>query len=266
MNAIDTIINALKSALPSLSLSTGTIERKMIDVFGSVADTYRRDLSDTKNAISRALAEQRITTRDYYRRRAVEFQIDDELKYDPVTFLPYYEKVDGEKRIIKQAYIIGEFPNYTIIVNTVDKSTGMLRALTKQELASFTTYFSAFLPLGLELTAITTPPASITDPDITLYVSTGTDATKVADDVNKALRVYEQTLRKTNTVTRSEIEDVMQSVPGVVAVGWASPTAIETHPDGSETVTSDVKGVFPLETGAFVFGTEITVDKIKTLS
>lgn len=154
MNAIDIIVNALKSALPSLGISAGTIERKMIDVFGSVADTYRRDLSDTKDAINRALAEQRITTRDYYRRRAVEFQIDDELKYDPVTFLPYYERVDDEKRIIKQAYIIGEFPNYTIIVNTVDKGTGMLRALTKHELASFTTYFSAFLPLGLELTEI----------------------------------------------------------------------------------------------------------------
>lgn len=266
MNAIDTMIKALKSALPSLSLSAGTIERKLVDVFGSVADTYQRDLADTKNIINKALAEQRITTRDYYRRRAVEFQIDSELKYDPVTFIPYYDEVDVNKQIVKQAYIIGEFPNYTIIVNTVDKSTNKLRALTSSELASFTTYFSAFLPLGLTLTAITTPPAVISDPGMAVYVNTGTDAAKIASDINTALRNYEQTLRKTNTVTRSEIEDVIQSVAGVVAVGWSNPTAFEIHPDGTESMVNDVKGVFPLETGAFVFGTEITTDLIQSLS
>ena len=264
MSAVDVIYDALSKLLPALKKSDGTIEAKIIDVVGTYADSEAIERQNTLNVIQTALANQRITTREYYRRKAVAFQYGDTLQYDPVNFGGFYEKNDPEKQIVKQAYVIGSFPQFSLLVNGVD-SNGHLRVLNADELASFITYFSAFQPLGMDINITSLPAAQITDPNIVVYVRSGVSAESIAKKINEAFTKSESVLRPTNLVTISEMEDLIQSVDGVSAVGWGSPTASETQIDGSIVTVSPNKGVFNLTNGSFTFATELTVANIKVI-
>lgn len=264
MSAIRTIIEALQKLMPSFVRSDGTIEAKIIDVVGTYADSEALERQNTLNVINDALANQRITTREYYRRKAVLFQQNDTLSYDPINFGGYYANVDPAKQIIKQAFIVGQYPDYTLLVNAVD-ADGHLRKLTDTELASFSTYFSAFQPLGMSLFINSLNVANITDSGLVVYIRAGVDAQAAADAINANLLAYESTLRPSNTVSLTEIEDVIQRYEGVRAIGWGDPTAVEERLDGSTRTVTPVQGVFNLFNGAFTFGTTITTDMIKIL-
>lgn len=264
MSALDTIISALNVVLPNFRRSNGTIEAKIIDVVGTFADTEIIERQNTLEEIQNALANQRVTTKEYYRRKSVAFQVGDTIMYDPVNQGAYYPEINPENQIIKQAYIIGDYPSYTLLVNALD-SNGHLRRLTQTELNSFRTYFQAFQPLGLELNINSLDVAQITDPGLIVYVRAGTDAGAAVSAINASFLAYEATLRQDNVVTLSEIEDIIQSYPGVRAIGWGNPTAREQQLDGSVRVTSPVAGVFDLINGAFTFATTITTDMVKIL-
>lgn len=263
MGAAKVIRDILKNAIPSLS-SNGSIESKIIDVVGTVADTYVLELENTKKVFQDALSNQKVTGIEYYRRKAVAFQIDDTLVYDNITMAGYYEDISPEKQIIKQAYITGTFPTYHLLVNKIG-SNGHLSALTNDELASFQTYFAAFQPLGMNLQIASLTPATITDPDIVIYVQSGTNATTVATDINNAFKAHESILRSTNIVALSELESIIRSVQGVKAVGWSNPTATDTTLDGASHTVPLSNGLFLLTGGAFIFGTEIQPNMIKLL-
>lgn len=265
MSARTQILDALRQLLPSFAMSDGSIEAKIVDVVGTYADSEAIERNNSVAVIQRALATQRITTRDYYRRKAVEFQFGDMTVDDPVNYLAYYENVDLEKRIIKQAYIIGEFPSFSLLVNAVDGS-GNLRALTAEELAAFRSYFEAFQPLGLELNINSLPVAVVSDPGIIVYIRAGSDANDAAQQINANLLAYQSEFRQNNTVSLSEIENVIQRYEGVLAVGWSSPHATEVQLDGTTRDTVPVQGVFNIVNGAFRFGTTITVDMIRVIT
>ena len=74
MGAITTIMQALQAFLPTFARSDGSIEAKIIDVVGTYADSEAIERRNTLDAINNALANQRITTKEYYRRKAVMFQ------------------------------------------------------------------------------------------------------------------------------------------------------------------------------------------------
>lgn len=264
MSALNTIMDALQNLIPSFAKSTGSVEAKIIDVVGTYADSEAIERTNTLNVIMNALANQRITTKDYYRRKAVAFQSGDILEYDPINFGGYYTTVNPENQIIKQAYVIGEYPNYTMLVNAVG-TDGHLRKLTSAELASFKTYFQAFQPLGLEININSLSVAMITDPDMIVYVRAGTDAQAAVDAITANLLAYESSFRPSNTVSLSEIEDVIQQYSGVRAVGWGNPVASEQQLDGTIRTTYPVQGIFNLVNGAFTFATPITTDMIKVL-
>ena len=150
MSAVDTIQKALKLLIPSLDYTNASIEKKIIDVVGSYADTEAIERQNTLATIQTALAQQKVTGIEYYRRRAVAYQEGDELLIDPVSQAGYYATVDEEAQIIKQAYIVGLYPQYTLLVNVIGDD-GHLAALSKSQLASFKTYFTAYQPIGLDL-------------------------------------------------------------------------------------------------------------------
>lgn len=264
MGAAKTIRDALARFMPSLTLSNATIEAKIVDVVGSYADSEALERQNTLNVINDALARQKVTSIDYYRRKAVEFQLGDNLVYDPITFGGYYENVDPEKRIIKQAYIVGAYPVFSLLVNKLD-GAGHLTTLTADELASFTTYFAAFQPLGLSMGIASLDPAVLYDNSLIVYVRAGTDSTETADAINAAFTANESVLRNTNVLSLTEISDIIQSVDGVTAVAFGDIYAQEVGIDGVSRVVRPSKGLFNLTAGAFRFGTTVTPDMIKTL-
>ncbi len=257
---------ALQELLPSFAKSNGSIEAKIIDVVGTFADTEKIERENTLAAINAALASQKITTVEYYRRKAVAFQLGDNLVYDPVNQGGYYEVINEENQIVKQAYIVGEYPSlFTLLVNKIG-TDGHLTTLTSDELASFKTYFQAFQPLGLNLNIASLQVANITDSGIKIYVRSGSDASTVASEINANLKANESVLRSTNTVSMSEISDVIQKQSDVLAIGFSSSLmATEQQLDGSTKQIFPSEGLFKLTNGAFTFGTEITVNMIKTL-
>lgn len=265
MGAVSTIWNALKQLVPNLTESNASIEAKIIDVVGTFADAEALERKNTLNVINAALANQRVTTIEYYRRKAVAFQNGDQLSYDPISQAAFYETVDTEKQIIKQAYIVGTYPQYTLLVNALGDD-GHLRALTSDELASFKTYFSAFQPLGLNLNIASLQVAQISDPYMVIYVERGVDAGDAVAQITQNLLNHEAKLRTSNTVTLTEISDVIQQFAGVRAVGFGNPIASEVSLSGSTNHVYPTQGVFQLLNGAFTFATPITVDMIKTIS
>lgn len=264
MGALDIILAGLRATLPNFARSDGEIESKIIDVVATYADSEVIERNNTLTTIQYALANQKITTKEYYRRKAVQFQINDTLVYDPINQGGYYDPVIPENQIIKQAYVIGQFPIWTILVNALD-STGRLRPLTGVELSSFTTYFEAFQPLGLVLNINSMEVAKITDAGMVVYVRPGTDSAVAAAQINANLLAHEAVLRNNNAVSITEIEDVIQQYPDVVAVGFNDPIATEVTISGETRVVRPVAGIFNLTSGAFSFRTEITVDNVKTL-
>lgn len=263
MGAVDIIRKALSVALPNLAVSNGSIEQKIVDVVGTFADSEAIERQNTLNTINSALASQKVTTVEYYRRKAVEFQEGDELVYDSVNQGGYYETINEDKRIIKQAYFAGAYPYFTLFVNKVGDD-GRLTTLTETQLNGFKTYFEAFRPLGLSVTIESKRVAEITDPAITIYVQAGADSAKIASEINENMRAYEQTLRRNNLVSLTEISDIIQKSPEVLAVGFGSPTATE-YMSGGATTINPTQGVFRLTTGVFTFATEITTNMIKVL-
>lgn len=264
MGAVSVIMDALTRAMPELRVSNASIEAKIIDVVGSYADSEAVERENTLKTIQKALASQKVTTVEYYRRKAVEFQLGDNLVYDPINQGGYYATVDEEKRIIKQAFIAGSFPNYTLLVNTVGRD-GHLTTLTSSELGAFRTYFSAFQPIGLRIGIGSLSPAVITDPSLVVYVRDGVDAAKVANDINSAFTAAESVLRNTNIVSLTELSDLIQSIDGVVAVSFGDISAREVGIDGVERTLRPAQGLFQLTAGAYTFGTTITTSMIKTL-
>ena len=263
MGAATQIRAALAQLIPSLD-SNGSIESKIIDVVGTYADTEALERENTLNVINQALASQKITTIEYYRRKAVEFQYGDTLSYDPINQGGYYENVDATKQIIKQAYIVDNYPSFTILVNKIG-SDGHLSTLTTAELASFNTYFQAFQPLGLRINPASIPVAQITDPGIVIYVKAGSDASQVAASINAAFKNAESVLRTTNVVSLTEITDLIQQTPEVTAVALNKPIATETTITGVSQVLSPIQGLFRLTAGAYTFATTITPEMIKVL-
>lgn len=263
MGAANVIWQALNAVLPALK-SNASIEAKIVDAVGSVADVAALERQNTLDTINEALANQRITTIEYYRRKAIAFQKDSTLIYDTVNQGAYYEVIDTEKQIIKQAYIIDVWPNYLLAVNAVD-AQGHLRVLTSDELASFTSYMSEFQPLGLTLTCTSLKPAVVTDAGIIVYIQSGADAVKVASDINAAFIAAESVLRSSNKLSLTEISDTIQTVAGVKAVAFSDIKATEQLIDGSTTTVRPVNGLFDLTTSAYTFGTTITEANLKIL-
>lgn len=264
MGAVTVIKEALQRLIPDLAVSDASIESKIIDVVGTYADTEKLERENTLDVINKALANQKITTVEYYRRKAVEFQQGDNLVYDPVNQGGYYANIDETKRIVKQAYVVEDYPRYNLLVNKLG-ADGHLTTLTTDELVSFASYYRAFEPLGLTFNILSLPVARITDPNIVVYVRTGADATAVAAQINAKFLANESVLRPTNLVSLTEISDLIQSVPDVVAVGFDKPIATETNLQGVQVTQAPTKGVFKLLNGAFIFGTTITPSMIKTL-
>ena len=264
MGAVSEIMNALARVIPELRISNASIESKIIDVVGSYADSEAVERENTLKTIQKALASQKVTTVEYYRRKAVEFQLGDNLVYDSINQGGYYATVDEEKRIIKQAFIVGSFPNYTLLVNKVDRH-GHLTILTSSELDAFRTYFSSFQPIGLRIGINSLRPATVVDPSLVVYVRDGVDAAKVADDINSAFTSAESVLRNTNIVALTELSDLIQSVDGVVAVSFGDIKAREVGIDGVGRELYPSQGLFQLTTGAYRFETYVTTSMIKTL-
>lgn len=264
MGAVSVIMNALASVMPELRVSNASIESKIIDVVGSYADSEAAERENTLKTIQKALASQKVTTAEYYRKKAVEFQLGDNLVYDPINQGGYYAAIDEEKRIIKQAFVAGSFPNYTLLVNKIGDN-GHLTTLTSNELNAFRTYFSAFQPIGLNLGIGSLSPAVIVDDSLVVYVRGGVDATKVADKINSNFTSAESVLRNTNIVTLTEISDLIQSVDGVVAVSFGNIYAREFGIDGVERTLYPEQGLFQLTAGAYTFGTIVSPNMIRTL-
>lgn len=264
MGALDTITAALAELMPTFAKSDGTIENKIIDVVATYADTEAIERDNTLETIREALANQKVTTKNYYRGKAIEFQLGDVLKYDPINQGGYYDPINVENRIITQAYIIGVYPAFTLLVNKVD-SAGVLTTLTTDELNSFKTYFDAFQPMGMDIDINSLPVAQIKDDNISIYVSAGTDAGDVVEKVNSYFLDAQSVLRRNNAVSLTEIVDLIQQYPTVQAVGFANPTATEVQLDGSTVTVSPVNGIFNLTNGAYTFATEITTANIKTM-
>jgi hypothetical protein len=270
MGAVDKIKEALRTALPTLAISNGSIEQKIIDVVGTYADSEAIERENTLTTIRTALADQKITGIEYYRRKAVEFQvdtpIDEATMLDPVNFGFRYTEIDPAKQIVKQACIVGEFPNYVMRVNKFDEATQRLVALNGEEKDSFDNYFAYFQPLGLNMDVQSYDPAIITDPNLVVYIVGGYDGTVVAQEINQAFIDKQKELRKTNKVTISELVDTIQGVAGVRAVGFSrSLSASDYNLQGTLTTIVPEAGIFNLFTNAFVFGTTITASMIKVL-
>lgn len=264
MGAVNTILAALRVMMPEFAKSDASVEGKIIDIVGTFADTEKLERDNTLEVINTALASQKVTTVEYYRRKAVAFQNNDVLVYDPVNQGGYYAVVDPEKQIIKQAYIVGAYPRYSLLVNAIAPD-GHLRILTANELASFRTYFAAFQPIGLNLNIASLEVAKISDPGLTIYIRPGADAASAAAQIQANLTAHESVLRDSNTVSLTEIEDVIQKCPDVRAVGFDNPVATETTLSGATVQVGPENGIFRLTNGAFTFTTPITVDLIKTL-
>jgi len=255
----------MQTAFPTFARSDGSIEAKIIDVVGTYADSEALERENTLSVIASALANQKITRKSYYRSKAVEFQYGDVVSYDSVNFGAFYENVDESKRLVKQAYITGSFPTFTILVNAIDSATGHLRKLTTLELASFTSYFEAFQPIGLDINVLSQDPATIFDDDMRIYVKAGADIQAVMDDVKANLIEYEATLREYNAVTLSEIEDVIRKNSSVIAIGWDDPYAQDTLISGTVVNVHPSLGVFEFTSGAFIFGTDLQLENFEIL-
>lgn len=281
MGAVDKILAALRS--PNVfgdrfARSSASIEAKIIDVVGTYADSEAIERENTLTTIRTALADQKITNIEYYRRKAVEFQVDtpivEETMLDPVNFGLRYTEIDPTKQIVKQACIVGNFPHYVMRVNKFDETTQQLARLTPDELDSFDTYFAYFQPLGMNMDVQTKDPAIITDPNLVVYIAGGYDSTTVAQEINQAFIDKQKALRRTNKVTFSELVDTIQGVAGVLAVGF-SPllSARDTDLQNNVKTITPSAGLFELYTNAFVFGKAynngvvepITPDMIKVL-
>ena len=265
MSALDVITAGLAKLIPDFVKSDGTIESKIIDVVATYADSQNIELTNSMNDVMQALANQKVTTKEYYRRKAVAFQMGSVLLYDPINQGGYYDPVDPEKQIIVQAYIAGQIPTWTLLVNALDNA-GHLRKLTLVELASFKSYFAAFQPLGLEININSLEAAKIYVTNLIIYVRAGTNAGDAVDAIKENLLKHEQTFRTNNVVTLTEIEDLIQQFSGVAAVSLAGEVyAMEQQLDGTTVRTDPKDGIFPLTNGAFTFATDITVDNIKVL-
>lgn len=258
------IMDALNILVPGFIKSNAQIEAKIIDATEAFAASEAIERQRTLDQINSALASQKITTTEYYRRKAVAFQQGDMLVYDPINQGGYYDPIDPEAQIIKQAYITGAYPNYTLLVNALDDQ-GHLRKLTDTELASFKTYFEAFQPLGMNININSLTVAQITDPGLSIYVRSGTDAGAAVSAIQANLTAHEAILRTSNTVTLTEIVDVIQEYPQVMAVGFDNVIATEQALDGSTRTVTPENGVFNLTNGAFTFATPITTAMIKVL-
>lgn len=265
MGAATKIREALAEALGGALASSGaSIEQKIIDAVGAYADAEATERQNTLSVIRKAIAEQKVTSIDYYRKKASEYQQGDRLSYDPVNFGAFYETVDENKQIVKSVYIVGQHPEYTLLVNK-QGDDGHLVKLESEELEGFRTYFSAFQPVGMAFAVNSLEVAKIYDPAIVIYVDAGVDANEAATQINANLLAAETEYRPLNAVTLSEIADTIQRFDGVRAVYFGNPYAEQTLIDNTTNTVRPQQGVFRLTTGAFTFATEITPSMIKVL-
>jgi len=265
MSALDTILNAMTTVFPTFARSAGSIEAKLIDVVGTYADSEAIERKNTLDVISKALANQKVTRKEYYRRKSVAYQEGDTVVFDSVNQGAYYSVIDTAKQIVKQSYIVGSFPSFTNIINAIDSTTGHLRKLTSGELSAFNSYFELFQPLGMNINVHSLDAARISDDGMKIYVRAGADLQVILEDIKVNLKAHETSLREFNEVTLTEIEDVIQMTDNVVAIGWDNPTALETLVSGSTRTVIPVLGVFELITGVFIFDTDLQLSNLQTL-
>lgn len=265
MGAVTTITNALKAIMPTFGTTNADIESKIIDVVGTLADSEAMERNNTLNVINEALANQKITTVEYYRRKAVAFQYGDSLVYDPINQGGYYDTIDTEKQIIKQAYVVGAYPNWTLLANALG-TNGHLRKLTAGRVVLVADLFQGVPADGTGVERYVYGRCEDHRPGLIIYVQIGTDAQYAADQITANLLSHEATLRETNTVTLTEIVDVIQQYEKVRAVSFGDPVATEVALDGSTRTVKPVDGIFNLTNGAFTFATPITTALIKTLA
>jgi hypothetical protein len=255
----------MTEVFPTFARSDGSVEAKLIDVVGTYANSEALERKNTLDVIAKALADQKVTRKEYYRRKSVAYQAGDALSYDPVNLGAYYATINPNKQLIKQSYIVGLFPLFTNLVNAIDTNTGHLRKLTSGELTAFQSYFEAFQPIGMNLTVQSLDVAKIYDDEMLIYVRAGSDLQAVLTEIKTNLKAHELTLREFNEVTLTEIEDVIQKSASVIAVGWFKPKAVETLLDTTVVTTYPVKGIFELTTGVFTFSTDLQLSHLKTL-
>ena len=263
MGAVDKILAALRRQDVfgmHFAKSSASIEAKIIDVVGTYADSEAIERENTLNVISNALASQKVTGVEYYRRKAVEYQPNSTLAFDSVNQGAYYPDFDPNQQLVKQACIVGDFPRYALRVNKIGEN-GHLVKLTEglegeesNELAGFASYFEHFQPLGLTLAIQTFAVARISDPNLVVYIQPGYDAQSIAASINEAFKNLESVLRTTNKVSVTELSDTIQSVQGVRAVAFSPAlSAIDTNTSGQEVIVQPEQGLFNLTTNAFSF-------------
>jgi len=261
MDAITTIGKALQDLIPDFIRSDASLEAKIIDVVGSYADAEAVERENTLTVIGRSIARQKTTSVEYYRLIAANFQMGDTLVHDPVNQGGMYAEENEERRIIKQANIVGAFPYYTLLVNAIGHDRH-LRVLGTHELAAFRTYFAAFQPLGLNINITSLPPTLITDDGLKIYTQRGADALDVITQVQEFFIENEAALQRGNVISLTAIAEVIKRHPAVLAVGFGDPVATETRLDGSTVATRPSAGLFNVLSGAYTFATTLTTNNV----
>lgn len=220
-----TITTALTTAVAADSTLSGnmtstsatSIWRLLVAVFAKCVNAFEAVVATYITSNEAVLAGATVGSAEWFRKRALEFQYGDDLKFDATNYYGYYGTVDTSKRKVTFCSVVNNykinalFPGNGYILNAAS-GTETPAALTAEELAQLTSYIGAVTPSGLQVTVQTG-----TADYLALYLDVRFDSrykATIKDTVLAAIRAYIEDLPEDTLVVNSLFK-VIEDIEGV---------------------------------------------------
>jgi hypothetical protein len=261
MSAYSTILGYIQAALPQLnSRSAAANYGKEAEAIGQAIDNTLAELDNTKVIITGTIAAQNYAHVGYYVNAALAYQDGDDLSID-TNGNYYYAVIDTTKQIISQAAFqvvtSGSSSSLTLKVATTDPGTGLLIALTTDQLNAFISYFLNYEIPGLPVSIISSNANSLAF-NAAINYDPSYDLTTLQSNVNDALVTFRDSFPFNGHFYNYYLESyLVANVPGVKAVYLSSTTIADYggSPVGFSGNTSLGAGYFDYGTVNLTFNT-----------
>lgn len=229
MSTFDTIKSNINTIASEVNTTSSTnILTKIAKTFADVIDLFNTEIENTKKTLIDDASNLSYGRQGYYTSKALAYQEGDSLLINAETGALYYETIDEEKQIIKQAafedVIVDDVHFLTLKVAVQNPSTLKLEALTGDRFTAFSDYMVNFEIPGLHLYTFSGAPNVFDFVGTVIYSKTANLDTTTAS-VEAAFESFRDTFQFNGILYLNTLAQYIKSnVVGVIDVIMASPT------------------------------------------
>ena len=240
-------ISRVQATCPELDSTSAVAEyAKMTEAFSGVIDNTLSEIASSENIINNNISNLSFGKSGYYQTVALAYQEGDNLTTDPITGKSIYSVIDPTKQIIKQAAFIDV--GMVLKVARLNPFTGLLDALTPDQLIAFKAYMTVYEIPGLPLQIVSLGANIFTFSTKITYYGTFNYAT-LKTNVETTLTTFRDTFTFNGILYINDLEDyIKQNVSGVRNAYFSN-----TKVDGIN-FSEDIA----LASGYFDFGTDFS--------